>query len=72
MMAARSVTFLATDREVGRLGTRLVQDGAKLVVWQNRHRRTPSPSSIVLPRYAWVFRPFGQAGGQVPPDPRGD
>ncbi len=70
MMTARPVTFLAADREVGRLGTGLVQDGAEV----GRVAEQTAPDAIALEHrgaqvLVRVLRPRGQAGGQVPSRP---
>src|SRR5262245_14725082 len=67
MMAAGSVTLLATDRAVGRLGTGLVHDGSEIgcVAEQTAHHAVPLEQGVAQV-LVWVFGPLGQAGGQVP------
>ena len=73
MMTARSVTLLTTDREVGRLGTGLVQDGAEI----GRVAEQTAPDAVPLEQrgaqvLVRVLRPLGQPGGQVPSRSAGD
>ena len=64
MMTARSVTLLTTDREVGRLGTGLVQDGTEI----GRVAEQTAPDAVPLEQrraqvLVRVLRPLGQPGG---------